>query len=314
MKHLLKITDLSKTEIQEILDLSTELQQKNEPTLAGKNIVFAFEKPSLRTKVGTEVAINHLSGNVLHIEAQNFFGGNILFASETDKLKGREDLKDTVKNVNQWCDAIFARVYSHQTLQLLTEYSDIPVINALCDEHHPMQAFADALTIQNHFDKNTKIKCAFVGDANNVAFSLFEILLKLGHAVSFAGPAEYSFTSSEIEYFQNLAMQNNTTAEFFNMASAAVNGADVIYTDTFVSMGEEAQYDIKTKAFKDFQVNMDLMAQANKSAVFMHCLPAHRNIEVTDAVIDSPFSLVYLQAKNRMISSKGIFTYLLTHN
>lgn len=311
MKHLLKITDLSTTKIQELLDLSIQLNKKNPPELKNKNIIFAFEKPSLRTKVGTEVAINHLNGSVLHIEAKNFFEGNVLFSDSEMEKKGRESLKDTVKNVNQWCDAIFARVFSHKTLELLTKYAEIPVINALCDEHHPMQALADALTIQEHFGKNKKIKCAFVGDANNVAFSLFEILIKLGHNISFAGPPNYSFSEEKELYLKMLATKHKVTTDFSNNPQQAVSSADIVYTDTFVSMGEEDIYDEKIKAFKAFQVNTKLMQKAKSNAQFMHCLPAHRGEEVTNEVLDSKNSLIYQQAKNRMVTSKGVFATLL---
>lgn len=313
MKHLLKITDLSTEEIQKILDLSVELDQNPNAELKGKNILFAFEKPSLRTKIGTEVAINHLGGNVLHIEAKNFFDGNVLFSDSEMEKKGRESIKDTVKNVNQWCDGIFARVFSHKTLELLTQYAEIPVVNALCDEHHPMQAFADALTIQQHFGKKEKIKCAFIGDANNVAFSLFEILIKLGHDIAFASPEKYSFSKTNETYLKLLAKKHNVNADFSNNPQKAVSNADVIYTDTFVSMGQENIYDEKIKEFKAFQVNTKLIQKAKQNVQFMHCLPAHRGEEVTDEVIDSPNSLVYQQAKNRMITSKGVFTKLLTN-
>jgi len=301
MKNLLKITDLNKKQIQNIFDLSIDLHKKPKNILKGKNILFAFEKPSLRTKVATEAAINSLGGNVIHIEVDNFF----------DK---RESLVDTVQNVNEWCDAIFARVFSHDTLTKIENLSKIPIINALCDQHHPMQALADLLTVQAQFGKTKKIICAYIGDANNVAFSLFEIMLKFGHEVRFAGPEKYSFSKDKIEYFQDLAKQNKTQAIFSTNPTDIIKNANVVYTDTFVSMGEEKSYKQKIKHFKNYQINKKLFLQADEKAIFMHCLPAYRGIEVTEDVIDGANSQIYAQAKNRMVVSKGVFAKLLTRN
>lgn len=312
MKNLLTITDLSRKQIEEILELSASLQNEPRDLLKGKNILFAFEKPSLRTKVGTEVAINHLGGNVIHIDPKNFFEGKILFSDKSkNNIDGRESLKDTVKNVCNWCDAIFARVFSHQTLLDIDSFSTIPTVNALCDKHHPMQALADLLTIQEIFGKDKKISLAFVGDANNVAFSLFEILLKFGHDVRFGGPEKYFFSQENQDYLQKLAQENSGKILFTKSAEEAVKGVDIVYADTFVSMGEEDSFDEKMKHFSGYQINKELFSHTNDGAYFMHCLPAHRGIEVTDEIIDSENSLVYKQAKNRMVVSSGVFAKLL---
>ena len=312
MKNLLTITDLSKKQIEDILELSTRLHKNPKDVLKGKNIVFAFEKPSLRTKVGTETAINHLGGNVIHIDPKNFFEGKILFSDKKEHaIAGRESLKDTVKNVCNWCDAIFARVFSHQTLLDIDGFSTIPTVNALCDKHHPMQALADLLTIQDKFGKDKKVSVAFVGDANNVAFSLFEILLKFGHDVRFGGPEKYFFSKEAQDYLQKLAKDNSGKMLFTSDPIEAVSGVDAVYSDTFVSMGEEDVFDEKMKHFAAFQVNKELFSHTKKDACFMHCLPAHRGIEVTDEIIDSENSLVYEQSKNRMVVSKGVFAKLL---
>lgn len=301
MTNLLKITDLNKKQIQAILDLSKKLDKKPGNILVGKNILFAFEKPSLRTKVATEAAINHLGGRVIHIDPKNFFGG-------------REDLRDTVGSANGWCDAIFARVFSHRTLEKITKFSKIPIINALCDSHHPMQALADLLTIQEKFGKTKKITCAFLGDANNVSFSLFEILLKFGHNVSFGGPRKYFFTKDQVNYFDDLAKKNQAKALFTINPAEAIQNADIVYADTFVSMGEEKDKKEKLSHFKKYQINQKLFSQAKPKAGFLHCLPAYRGIEVTTDVIDSPHSWIYEQARNRMVVSKGVFAKLLINN
>lgn len=307
MSHFLTISDYEPEQIQFLLDYSTELHQMPGGELTGKNIAFVFEKPSLRTKVGTEAAINHLGGNVIHIDADI-----LLSSGKAIPFTSRESLKDAMKNVSLWCDALFARVYSHQTLKNMAEYSSIPIINALCDKHHPMQALADLYTLQQNFGIDKELKVAFVGDANNVAFSLTEILLKFGHTVHFSGPETYSWSDDQLRYFALLSVQYNGTFTVFDDPAKAVLHTDAVYTDTFISMGEEHLYDEKIKHFKPYQVNMELFSQTNPNGGFMHCLPAHRGVEVTDEVIDHERSWVYQQAENRMIVSKGVFAGLLS--
>ncbi len=244
---------------------------------------------------------------MIHLEPHIFYGGKVLSAPHPDHHNdGREALKDTVKNVNEWCDALFARVFSHQTLLDIASYSDLHLVNALCDQHHPMQAITDLYTIREIYGES-KTQVAFVGDSNNVAFSLAEILLKSGHEVRIASPEGYGFPPIRKAYLEQLAITNTTKILLTDDPLLAVKDADVIYADTFVSMGEEHLYDEKVAHFLQFQVNEQLMASTGKSTHFMHCLPAHRGIEVTDAVIDSASSLVYRQAKNRMVTARGVF-------
>jgi ornithine carbamoyltransferase len=306
MNHLLTIGDLNPGQIQSILDLSTELENKPQSLLQGKNIAFVFEKPSLRTKAGTEAAINHLGGSVISIDPDLIFS-----SSKAVPFTCRESLNDAMMNVSQWCDAVFARVYSHSTLKKMAEYGAIPVINALCDLHHPMQALADMLTLQQKFGKKQKLTVSYVGDANNVAFSLIEIGLKLGHSMKFAGPDKYSWNDEQLGYFSLLSVEYGGSFLQTENPSEAVYQSDAIYTDTFISMGEEHLYDEKIRHFQPYQVNGKLFSQARNHAGFMHCLPAHRGVEVTDEVIDHSNSWVYEQAKNRMIVSKGVFATIL---
>jgi len=314
MKHLLKIGDYTKAELKSILELSEELQNSDEEPLKHKNILFTFEKPSLRTKVATEVAINHLGGHVIHIDPASFLGGNVMHAEPVyDNGFGgdRESLYDTVKNVSQWCDAIFARVYSHQILNKLAKYSEVPVVNALCNLHHPMQALADIYTIQEKYGRDEEVCITFVGDANNVAFSLIEIGLKFGNELRFSGPEKYYWSQEQLNYFADLASENGGSFMHTIDPQKAIKDSDVIYTDAFVSMGEEHQYGEKISHFEKYQVNHESFSQAKAEAGFMHCLPAHRGIEVTNDVMDHPNSWVYDQAKNRMVVSKGVFTHLI---
>lgn len=305
-RHFLKIGDYEPEQLQEMLDLSRALDQEPRPLLHRKNILFAFEKPSLRTKVGTEVAINHLGGDVLHVS------GDVLFGSGTDPVfEARESVKDTMKNVSQWCDAIFSRVYRHATLLAMAEQAEIPVINALCDQHHPMQAMADLYTIQETYGTDRKVVITFVGDANNVARSLIEIALCFGHEARFSGPAAYNWTPEMVGHFESLAKRFGGRFRTTARPEDAVAGSQVVYTDTFVSMGEEEQMDEKLASFKEYQVNGPLFEKAASDAGFMHCLPAHRGIEVTEEVIDHPRSWIYRQARNRMVVSRGILATLV---
>ena len=309
MNHFLSITDYNPEQLQEILDLSLKLQNSTEQPLTGKNVLFVFEKPSLRTKVGTESAINQLGGDVIHVDAKNVLYGDNLYPTGT-QYQGREASIDTVNNIAQWCDGIFARVYDHNELLKLAQYNKIPIVNALCDQHHPMQALADMLTIQGIKGKE-KCKITFVGDANNVAFSLTEIGLKLGYSMGFAGPEQYYWSPKRLDYLHSLAKKYGGNFESDTDVNTILPGSDFVYADAFVSMGEEDEYESKLKAFDGYQVNDSLMKMTGKESYFLHCLPAHRGEEVTNEVIDADYSLVYEQAKNRMVSSKGLFTYIL---
>jgi ornithine carbamoyltransferase len=306
MKDLLTIGDYEPNQLQEFLNLSESLQENPRPVLAQKNILFAFEKPSLRTKVGTEAAINHLGGNVIHVDPK------VVFEYEEDPFGCRESLADTINNISQWCDAIFSRVFSHEDLKIMASNAGIPVVNALCNLHHPMQALADLYTIQKEYGKDETVSVSFVGDANNVAFSLIEIGLKFGHDMRFSGPKDYYWSEDQLQYFNLLAVEYGGSFSHGSDPHEIVKGSDVIYTDAFVSMGEEDILEEKLRKFENYQVNQKLMKSAKPDAAFMHCLPAHRGIEVTDEVIDHPNSLVYKQSKNRMIVSKGVFAGLIT--
>ena len=309
MNHLLTIGELEPTIIQAILDLSLDLERSGEPILKQKNVGFVFEKPSLRTKIGTEVAINQLGGDVVQIEA------DLLLANgKAVPFTCRESLYDAMMNVSQWCDAVFARVYSHNTLEKMKEYGTIPIVNALCNLHHPMQALADMLTIQQMYGKDQPLNITFVGDANNVAFSLTEIGLMMGHTVIFSGPKQYSWSDENESYFGQLSLKYGGKFISTTDPGEGVYDADVVYTDTFVSMGEEHLFEEKIRHFQPYQVNEKLFSKAKPTAGFMHCLPAHRGYEVTDGVIDHENSWVYQQAKNRKVVSKGVFALLLDEN
>lgn len=307
MNHLLSLTNFSPSQIQCMLNSSEELQNNGGTPLRDKHILFIFEKPSLRTVLGTEVAINQLGGHVIHTQPE------IMLSSGKDvEYSCRESAKDTIMNVSQWCDAIFARVFSHKTLTDMAAISPIPVINALCEKYHPMQALADVLTIRQQFGAGQPATLTFVGDANNVARSLFEAMLKLGYAVRFTGPESYYWSETDLAGFNQLASQHGGEFQHSLNPEDVLPGSDVVYTDTFISMGEEHLTAEKLGHFHGYQVNENLMSMAGPGAYFMHCQPAHRGVEVTDAVLDDDRSLVKKQAFNRMVSSKGVFATLLT--
>lgn len=310
MKHFLEVGNLSNAEIEYVLELSEYLNEMQEESLLQTNVLFCFEKPSLRTKVGTEVAINQLGGRVIHIDPNAFLGGNIMHAKPIPGLDERESLKDTVMNVSQWCDGIFVRVFSHDTLLTLCEHSEIPIVNALSDEHHPMQALADFRTIKQTYG-DEKVPITFIGDANNVARSLIEMGIRLGYTMGFAGPKQYSWSANDLAHFEELSKHHTGSFTLFQNAQEAALSSQVIYGDTFISMGEEDQHDEKLAHFNGFQINEKLMELCPTEASFMHCLPAHRGVEVTNEVLDASNSLIYQQAKNRMVVSKGLFTFLL---
>ncbi len=312
MKHFLEVSHLEPAELIHVLDISEQLQRTREDALHQKTILFSFEKPSLRTKVGTEVAINQLDGKVIHIDPVAFLGGKIMHAAPIPGVDEREALKDTVRNVSRWCDAIFCRVFAHQTLVTLANFSDIPIVNALSDIHHPMQALADFRSIRQHFG-NEKVPITFIGDANNVARSLIEMGLMLGYPLRFCSPPKYGWDHATMSRYEEYQQIYGGSLTLFNNPKEAVTDAKVVYTDTFVSMGEESVYKHKMQAFEGYQINEELFDLAAPDAGFMHCLPAHRGVEVTDAVMDHERSWVYDQAENRMIVSKGLFTYLINH-
>lgn len=279
LKHLPEISSFSKQELQKVLDLAFELKKnpgKFEDTLNKKTLVMWFEKPSLRTRLSFETGMTQLGGHAIYLDV-----------STTHKNKA--DIKDEIKCLSRYADIMMARVFEHSTIEKMIESSAVPVINALCDLYHPCQAVADVMTVYEFVGKNAVI--SYVGDGNNVCNSLITACRILGLRIQVATPKDFAPTSKPDFY-------SNDPAE-------AVNGADVVYTDTWVSMGDDKNKSIDV--FKNFQVNKQLI----KDKYFMHCLPAVRGQEVTDEVIDSPKSLVFDQAENRLHAQKAIMLELL---
>ena len=312
MQHLRSIADLDAQTLGALLQRAEEFQElrrngeRIHPGLVPRGAVVAmvFEKPSLRTKVAFEVAAASLEAVPV------FLSSNQILASGGNQ-SGRESIPDIGRNLERFADVILARVYSHETISQLARTVRVPVVNLLCDLHHPTQALADLMAIRWHFGKNAKIKVAFVGDGNNVATSLMEVAALSGLDFAIASPVGYEIPLSVRGFALEQARRTGSQVSFHTSPEEAVRGADVIYTDTFVSMGQEGDSQARLAAFSGYQVTERLLNLANRNAKFMHCLPAHRGEEVSDTVIDHPNSIVFDQAECRLHIAKALLERLL---
>ncbi len=292
--------DLSHEELNSLLDLTAQI--KRNPTrfaraLNGRYVALLLEKPSLRTRITFELAIKQLGGD------------SIL---NSGLIAEREPIKDVARNLDRWTNCIVARTFSQKTVEELARWSSVPVINALSDTYHPCQALADVLTIKERFGKWRGLKLAFVGDGNNVAHSLMLTTTRLGMDFALACPPGYEPNPEVVETAQSLASTFGTKITITNEAAEAVQGAHAVYTDVWASMGQESEAIERRARFQPYQVNEQLMAQARPDAVFMHCLPAKRNQETVDAVMESERSVVFDQAENRLHVQKALLLMLLS--
>ena len=277
---------------------------RHEGLLCGKVVALVFEKPSLRTKMAFEVAATSLGATPI------FLSSSQILASGNNE-RGRESIPDIGRNLERFSDLIIARVYNHDSIVELHRSISIPVINALCDRHHPTQALADLMTLRLKKGDLAQVKVAYIGDGNNVATSLCQICALAGINFACASPTTHQIPEDEINVARNFANSSGSHLEFVTEPSQALCDADAVYTDTFVSMGQEAEKDLRSQLFQTYQVNSDLMRLAKPDAVFMHCLPAHRGEEVTDEVIDSPQSVVFDQAECRLHVAKALLALML---
>jgi ornithine carbamoyltransferase len=277
---------------------------KSRPTdfrkaLAGRQMVMFFEKPSLRTRLTFEAGMVSL-------------GGTAMFVDQThERLDAREKLSDVAHNLERWVDLIVLRTYSQRTIEDMAQHACVPVINALSDLEHPCQALADYLTLLERFG-DVKDRClAYVGDGNNVAHSLLLTCACLGSSIRIATPTGYAPSPQIVADAREIAEETGADIQLLTDPHEAVVGVDAIYTDAWTSMGQEKEENERVQIFPPYQVNTELMAEAASHAVFMHCLPAHRGLEVTDAVMDSERSLIFEQAENRLHVQKAILYLLL---
>jgi ornithine carbamoyltransferase len=303
MKHFISIADCTPADLRHMLDVSAALKKqykstkRNDPLLAGKTLAMIFEKPSLRTRVSFAVAMTHLGGN------------GLLLRDEEVGLDSREPTPDVARVLSGMCDGIMARTFQHDKMVQLAKHASVPVINGLTDYSHPCQAMTDLMTVQEHFGTLEDKTLAFIGDGNNVARSLATACGKLGVRFVIASPPGYQLDGAEVDRIMSQVpeMDFETTDDPIE----AVRDADVLYTDTWVSMGQEAEKAKRLQDFAGFCIDEKLLAQAPKKSVVLHCLPAYRGLEISEGVMEGPRSLVFPQAENRLHFQKGLLAVLM---
>jgi len=304
MKHFISLTELSAAEIWTTLNKAIELKKEwqaggNKPILKGKVLAMVFQKPSLRTRVSFDVGMLHLGGQALYL-SPNEIG-----------LGGRESVPDVARVLSGYVQGIMARTFSHDHMVHLAQYASVPVINGLSDFNHPCQAMGDFLTILEHKGSLNGITLTYVGDGNNVARSLMFVAAKLGVNFTIATPPGYEIEAEYVDLAQQFAAASGARLTFLHNPIEAVSGTDVIYTDVWTSMGQEAEAQKRLAVFPPYQINDELVSHAKPDAIVMHCLPAHRGEEITDSVADGPHSVLFPQAENRLHAQKGILALLM---
>ena len=302
-KDFIAIADYSPEELQGMLDLAVELKKElkaggNRPILKGKVLGMIFQKPSLRTRVSFDMAMRQLGGDALYLSPNEISMGQ------------RESIADVARVMAGYVDAMMARVFAHEHVLELARWSDVPVINGLSDYNHPCQGMADALTILEEFGSLKGLNVTYIGDGNNVAVSLMHVCSLLGANFTIASPEGYDLNPKAVELAEGFAKQSGSSICQLRDPHEAVRGAQVIYTDTWTSMGQEAESKKREAVFPPFQVNQQLVAEADSKVIVMHCLPAHRGQEITDEVADGTHSRLFPQAHNRMHAQKAILAYV----
>jgi ornithine carbamoyltransferase len=304
MKHFLDLAVLTAEEINGLLTLGLNLKQEQKaghsrPLLKGKVLAMIFQKPSLRTRVSFDMAMRDLSGDALYLSPQEIGLGK------------RESIADVARVLSGYVHIIMARVFDHEHILELAKWSKVPVINGLSDYNHPCQAMADALTIREEFGSLKGLTISYIGDGNNVAVSLMKVVTKCGANFRIANPEDYDMPDSDIKQSKDFARLSGGSVTLLREPQDAAKDADVIYTDTWTSMGQEEEANKREKVFPPFQVNQELVKLAKPEAIVMHCLPAHRGQEITDEVADGSHSRLFPQAENRMHAQKAIIVDLL---
>jgi ornithine carbamoyltransferase len=303
-RSFLTIHDFTPAEVAALLDLAIELktaQKRREPhaLLAGRAVALIFMKTSTRTRVSFEIGVEQLGAQPMFLSANDI------------QLRVGETIKDTANVMSRYVDCIMIRTFAQKDVDDLAEYGQIPVINGLTDTHHPCQGMADALTIREHCGRLQGVKLVYSGDGNNVAHSLAEVGAKTGMRIVICTPAGFEPDAAIIARARADAKATGASIELTSDLQAAVKGADVIYTDTFTSMGQEAEHDTRLAALKAYQVDMDLVKLAGPQVKVMHCLPAHWGEEITEEVLYSPSSVVFDQAENRLHAQKAIMAAVI---
>ncbi len=303
MKHFISIADHSTDELQEMLSVADRLKAqlkttgKNDPVLAGKTLAMIFEKPSLRTRVSFAVAMTQLGGN------------GLLLRDEEVGLDKREPTRDVARVLSGMCDGIMARTFEHEKVVELARFASVPVVNALTDYSHPCQAMADLMTLKEHFGKLNGLTLAFIGDGNNVARSLAVACGRFGMRFILATPAGYELPQADID--RVMTQVPNMDFVVTHDPQQAAREADCLYTDTWVSMGQETEKAKRIKDFAGFTIDQRLLGLAPKRAVVLHCLPAYRGLEISEDVFEGGRSLVFQEAENRLHFQKGLLAVLM---
>lgn len=303
-KDFLSVLDLSPAEFDHVLSLASELKRlrangaPGPQPLAGRHVAILFEKPSLRTRITFVIAVRELGGEVIEPPPDVIFSG-------------RETVEDVAHNLERWVSGAVVRTYAQERLaRFAAAGTRMHVVNALTDEEHPCQALADIMTLSERFGSTAGLRLTYVGDGNNVAVSLAHAGALAGLHMTFASPKGFELPAAVVADVARVA-RHGATVTLTNDPVAAVADADAVYTDVWASMGQEDEADARARIFEPFQINRDLMAMASSRAVFMHCLPAHRGIEVTDDVMDSPNAVVFDQAENRLHAQKALLALLM---
>jgi len=308
VKHdLLSPKDFSREEIEGLFTLAAELKAKQRhgiphPLLPGKTLALLFEKPSLRTRVTFETGMTQLGGHAVYLAPADI------------RLGERETVQDAARNLERWVDGIVARTFQHELVERLAQYARIPVINGLTDRHHPCQILSDLFTILEKRGSLAGLKVAFIGDGNNVCNSWLEGAALMGMHFVVACPKGYEPAAEVLAWGQGRARENDARLAVVHDPYQAAEGADVLYTDVWTSMGQEEERTRRLRDFQGFQVNQALVERAKPDCLVMHCLPAHRGEEITDEVMDGPHSIIFDQAENRLHVQKAILVKLLAGN
>ncbi len=303
-RDFVDLGDFDAAQILELLCLAQELKAQEkagqrQPLLAGRSLAMVFQKPSLRTRVSFDVGMHQLGGHALYLSPDEI------------RLGERESIADVARVLSRYVDAIMARVFAHEDILELARWATVPVINGLSDYSHPCQAMADLLTIQEKLGRLQGARLAYLGDGNNVLHSLLIGGALLGMHVIAATPVDYQPLPEVVARAEALAERSGGSVRLTDDPIAAVREADVLYTDTWTSMGQEQEAAQRRQVFPPFQINAELLSQGSSIAGVMHCLPAHRGQEITDAVADGPLSWLFDQAENRLHAQKAILLYVL---
>jgi ornithine carbamoyltransferase len=301
-RDLLSLEDLSPAEIDEMLNVSGQLKKNRNKfcrVLSGKTLALIFQKPSNRTRVSFEVGMHQLGGNSLYLSPQEI------------NLGVRESIGDVARTISRYVDGIVLRTFEHRNCLEMAQAASVPLINGLSDFSHPCQALADIFTVKEKLKDLKKVKLAYIGDGNNVCNSLLYAAAKTGMSISVACPKGYAPDEKVVKSARAFAADSGSGIEIGDDPAQAVKGAQVVYTDVWASMGQEDEINKRKLIFKDFQINSALVSKAAPGALVMHCLPAHRGEEITDEVMDSPASIVFDQAENRMHVQKAVLIKLL---